>query len=718
MKKTTLISAIIFCGCLNLLAQDAYHTTLVSQMQTLYNVPAGNWVLPNTEAATFAASTTYGTTATTLAITGQDFTEGRKLTVSQGANPWSSGHTCRNSTAIAANDVCLVVMWLRSPTAGAKVNVFAEHVTTYAKQFYSTVRLGSEWSQVLVPFKASNAFVVNQLSIGMHTGLLAQSVEVGGVAVINYTNTVTVAQLPLALNNDFYPGSEPDAPWRTDAEASIEQIRKANLQVLVTNSAGQPLPNAVVKIEMQQHEFGFGSAIVSNKFNGGSAQNSTYEQKIHNLDGNGHGFNEIVFENDHKWDAWEEHWFSSQAEIGSDIDWLQQKNIKVRGHNLVWPKWDALPDDMYANRTNRPYMKNRIRQHLFDVLQNTGSGGNNCIDWDVLNEITELNDLATAFAGYPGYPTGREIYPEIFRMADSLIPDVKLYINDYIAIEQGDLGNGNIALWKSKINEIVATGAPLEGIGFQGHFSSLPTGIPRVKEIYDEFYNAYGLEAKVTEYDIDKNVPPATQASYMRDILTITFAHPSMKAFLMWGFWDGAHWLGNAPIFNENWTLKPSGEAFIDQVFKQWWTDSTLVADAGGVAALRGFRGDYKVSVTCNGTTQVQFLKLDGNETVNFQMACTVATDDLSNTRFSAQLATNLVRNELQVVWKNADTSQEIAWAVRDTKGVLVAEKQEMQPLMDGNAKIDCSKFAPGAYVVTWIHGGQLFSQKFIKVAE
>lgn len=716
MNKTTIIAAIVLLSSLNLLAQDAYHNTLISQMQSQYGLPAGNWILPNTETATFTASTTYGASVTSFSVTGQDFTEARRFTITQGANPWSSGHTYRNSASIAVNDVCLVVMWLRSSTSGAKVNLFAENATTYAKQFYSTALLGNEWTQVFIPFKATSAFGVNQMSIGMHMGLLTQTIEVGGVSAINYTNTATLEQLPLDLNNDFYPGSEPDAPWRADAAASIEQIRKGDLKVVVTNNVGQPLPNATVKIEMQQHEFGFGSAIVSNKFNGGSAQNNIYEQKIYNLDGNGHGFNEIVFENDHKWDAWEENWLSSNAEIGSDINWLEQKGIRVRGHNLVWPKWDAMPDDLYTNRTNRAYMKNRIRQHMFNILQDPGSGGSNCIDWDVLNEITELNDLANAFAGAPGYTTGREIYPEIFRMADSLIPDLKLYINDYVAIEQGDLGNGNIALWRSRIDELVAAGAPVEGIGFQGHFSSLPTGIPRVKEIYDEFYNAYGLEAKVTEYDIDKNVPPATQARYMRDILTVTFAHPSMKAFLIWGFWDGAHWLDNSPIFNLNWTLKPSGEAFIDQVFKQWWTDSTMLTAADGLATLRGFKGKYKVSVTCNGTTQVQFLTLDDNETVNFQMACTVGTNDPIAPKFVTRVTPGLVKDELLVVWENANFNDTLFLTLCDMQGRVLFEMKEPQPSENGQINIDMRKFPPGSYVVTGGHAGQLFSHKCMKL--
>ena len=201
---------------------------------------------------------------------------------------------------------------------------------------------------------------------------------------------------------------------------------------------------------------------------------------------------------------------------------------------------DAVPTrgleqlDIYAG-ASPAYIKTRMRAHIEDILTYPGIG-DEMIDWDVLNEITTNNDYANHFAGTPGYTTGRELYPEIFKQADSLAIGPKWYLNDYVAIEQGDSPSNGIATWRSRIDELLAAGAPLDGLGFQGHFSASPTGIPRVKEIYDEFWNAYGLEAKVTEYDIDKLVPAQTQAAYMRDILTITFAHPSMKGFLMWGF--------------------------------------------------------------------------------------------------------------------------------------------------------------------------------------
>lgn len=702
MKNNLLL--LFLCTITRLSAQDAYHNALSTLLQSTYSLPTPvQWVLPNTETATLATAINYGGTTTSFTASGQPFTQARRREVTLQTNPWDAGHLYQNSTAVSSGDKCLIVIWLRSPTASAKVNIFAENNVTYFKEVFSTVTVGSEWKMYAAPFQSQAAYAANALNIGLHLAFGNQTIEIGGAACLNYKNTVFYTQLPVLLNNDTYPGQEPDAAWRADAATSIEQLRKANLTVQVSNVSGQPVSNAQVLIEMQQHAFKFGTAVISNKFNGGSAYDATYEQKMLDLDGNGHGFNEVVFENDLKWPAWEQHWFSSPAEIAADIQWLLDRGISVRGHNLVWPGWGYSPADINASATPA-YIKTRIRAHIEDILTYPGIG-TKLIDWDVLNEITGNNDYANRFAGTPGYMTGRELYAEIFKQADSLAPNSVLYLNDYVAIEQGDSPTNGITTWRSRIDELIAANAPIEGIGFQGHFSASPTGIPRIKEIYDEFWNAYGLEAKVTEYDIDKLVPAQTQADYMRDFMTITFAHPSMKGFLMWGFWDGAHWTDNAPIFRQDWSLKPSGEAFVDQVYNQWWTNETLQTNLSGNASIRGFKGKYKVTVDCgDGLSQTRFIDLVSDTILNFNALCLVSAPEIQPAlQFTA--TPTLVRDAVVLNWDNTGFTGPTTLRATDALGRLAAEQ-----VLDHSARsytFNTDTWASGAYFLSIENGGR-----------
>lgn len=70
---------------------------------------------------------------------------------------------------------------------------------------------------------------------------------------------------------------------------------------------------------------------------------------------------------------------------------------------------------------------------------------------------------------------------------------------------------------------------------------SNPTPPERVLQVFDDFAEL-GLRMSITEYDA-QGAAPDIAADYMRDILICAFSHPAMHNFLMWGFWDGAHWL-------------------------------------------------------------------------------------------------------------------------------------------------------------------------------
>jgi endo-1,4-beta-xylanase len=697
MLKRNLFTVILGLFLFNLQAQDAYHIQILDSLSKKFKLPnTAKWVLPNTEAATIGIAINYSGTTTNITPLNTIFTLAQQRRISQVANPWDAGHKYENKLAIEKGDKILIVAWIRSTTPNARVNFFAENSTTYSKEVYATLSPTSNWKMYLIPIETSAAYAVGALSLGLHLGNLPQTIEIGGVACLNFQKTIIFNQLPLDLDNNKYVGIEADAPWRKEAELSIDQLRKSNFTVKVTNAAGQAIKDAEVRFEMMQHEFKFGTAVVSNKFNGGDELNATYEQKMLNLDGKGHGFNEVVFENDLKWQGWEDNWFSSKADKASDIAWFKNKNISVRGHNLVWPGWQYSPSDVTVSQTPA-FIKKRILDHI-TAIANYNGVGKECIDWDVINEFTTNNDYANRFAGTPGYTTGRELYAEIYKHTKSVMPNAKLYTNDYIAMEAGDGTNLNIPIWKQRIDEILAAGPNIDGIGFQGHFSSAPTGIPRVKEIMDEFWNKYKLEAKVTEYDISNLVNADVQASYMRDILTICYAHPSMKGFLMWGFWDGSHWLNNSPIYNTDWSLKPSGTAFIDQVFNKWWKDEKVVTSATGEASVRTFKGKYKVTVKYpNGSLQSEIVDLSQDKTLTIN-ALSSATEDF-NFDFNLKISPNPTTSApTTITWNDALSNESAKVQIWNSVGVLMHEKQVNLSL--GNLVLPDFQPANGLYFV------------------
>ncbi|HEY4234318.1 MAG TPA: endo-1,4-beta-xylanase, partial [Lacipirellulaceae bacterium] len=329
-----------------------------------------------------------------------------------------------------------------------------------------------------------------------------------------------------------YPGAESDAPWRAVAAAKIDANRKADFHIAVTDALGHALPNATVGVHMQQHEFGFGSAVQADRLASTDPAQDIYKQKVQQL------FNITTIENHLKWQPWVGDWGSAftQSQATAAVNWLTSRGISVRGHNMVWPGKTNLPQSV-NNILNQAPLSAAQQQQLRDMvaahIQDIGSRfAGQLSAWDVVNEPRANHDIMD------NLPEGNGAMATWFQQARQADPHATLYLNDYDIIESG--GNTNTAnqqLYYNQIKALKDAGAPIGGIGFQGHFSqSNLTGPEQLWTIWDRFAQL-GLKMQVTEFDV--NTPDeALQAQYTRDMLTAAFADPNISDFLTWGFWQ------------------------------------------------------------------------------------------------------------------------------------------------------------------------------------
>lgn len=613
-----------------LAAQDAYNTNLQAFLASEYDLPEGDYVIANSESSYLNDTYNWGSQRSISTIEGQPFTRQARLNVTnQGSNIWDAGFFTTNNTTIAQGDKVLWTFYVRSEGGNGNINVVAEHTTTYDKEVFSAIPVGINWTRYFIAFEALNgSYAPGTLGIGFHIGQQVQDLRFGGISVLNYGSDVELSDLP----NDFapgnYDGNEDDAPWRAPAAERIDQLRKANLTINATDASGEPITGAIFDVEMQRHEFAFGTSVKAARMPGNPEANIILQNKLVNLDGNGHGFNWVVFENDLKWPAWEDNWFVSNAQLASAVTWLRARDIKIRGHALLWPGLSNLPDDIDANQNDTAYVLNRIYEHIDAVANYPGIAGE-LADWDVINETVTNTTLENSFRGQGSFETGRELFQRVFTKAREANPDVKLYLNDYVTISTQALpSNVSYQTLKRNLGEIVAN-APIDGIGFQAHVGATPNGIPSVLATYDDFYDAYGLEAKVTEFDLPTSVPEEAAAKYLGDFLTATFSHPSMNGFMFWNFWDVDTWLNaGSNLFNEDWSQTEPGDQFIEKVFGEWWTDEEIESSSDGIATIRGFKGEYEITYVCGGETITETVSLSEDQTLNIQ--CDDFLSDLS----------------------------------------------------------------------------------------
>ena len=431
---------------------------------------------------------------------------------------------------------------------------------------------GGDWQRFRFAFKAAEDYAGNA-RLNLSLGNLPQTIDLGGVRLRHYGKSITLSRLPGLT----YAGRSPDSPWRREAIKRIARLRQGDLTVTVSDAAGKAIPDAEVTVAMRRHAFPFGSTVPCKLLLGTSADDRKFQEMVVRL------FNRVVIENDLKWPGWEEH-----RQLALDgVRWLRQRGIEVRGHNLVWQNWVPscpwLPKDVVTLKDDPAALRRRVAEHIADEV--TACRGL-LVDWDVVNEPCD-NHVITDILG-------EDAMAEWFALARAHDPAAKLYINDFNILAAAGQDFVHQDRYERWIHLLIDRGAPLDGIGMQGHFDWGLTPPDTLLRILDR-YAAFGREIAVTEFDIDIT-DERLQADYLRDFMTTLFSHPAVGAIIMWGFWEGSHWRPNAALWRRDWSLKPVGQAWLDLVFQDWWTEATGRTNAAGRFTTRGFLGDYLIS--------------------------------------------------------------------------------------------------------------------------
>lgn len=545
----------------------------------------------------------YGVTLTAIGVSGQAFTQALRVqTATQPVHTYDAGLTLPTTAPIAMNDVLAGELWIRrlAPAGGdgfATFN-FEKATANYDKSHAVTLICGStNWTRFRFAFQSRSDYAPGTAHVAIHLGFPPQTIELGGLRLTNYAKLQPLS----AFTNDLtYSGREADAPWRAPALARIAQIRQADLNVSVRDADGFPVPGAEVAVRMKRHAFGFGSAVDASRLigTGGTASD---RQKYQGLITN--WFNKVVLENDLKWPGWE----ANPTLAKSALNWFAQRQIPVRGHNLIWPGTNQtyfLPADVLKLFGNPTALRQRINAHFTNEL--TGTIGQ-CTEWDVVNEPYANHAVMDVL--------GNGEMLAWYQLAHRLDPAAALYLNEYGNLERAGLGDPQTDNFFNWLKFLQDGGAPIGGIGMQSHFGELLSAPSALLAMLDRF-SVFGLPIQATEFDINLK-DEAVQADYLRDFMTALFSHPRVNAILMWGFWEGQHWLPDAALVRKNWQLKPSGVMWSNLVFKEWWTSTNVVADIAGNATVRGFKGDYELTINASGRTQIMTASLTTNLAVS-----------------------------------------------------------------------------------------------------
>jgi endo-1,4-beta-xylanase len=273
------------------------------------------------------------------------------------------------------------------------------------------------------------------------------------------------------------------------------------------------------------------------------------------------------------------------------VAWCQSNHIKVWGHNLAWHTQTAR---WFFQGTNgqpvtRELAMERLRDHIHTVV---GHFKGKVVGWDVVNEA--IDDRAGGKTeNLRNDSWARTIGPDYltlaFKWAHEADPKAKLYYNDYNIDQDTNYDQtppqytGKHASSMLLLKRLIKDGAPINGVGIQGHWH-LYNNIPDIEKAITD-YESLGLKISISELDVTATGRNSgafgggggggavtaealeKQAQVYAKLFEIFNRHAkSISRVTFWGISDRRSWrAGQSPlVFDAQLQPKPAYQAILD----------------------------------------------------------------------------------------------------------------------------------------------------------
>ncbi|PSR99950.1 Anti-sigma-I factor RsgI6 like [Actinidia chinensis var. chinensis] len=367
-----------------------------------------------------------------------------------------------------------------------------------------------------------------------------------------------------------------------------DKIRKRDVVLKFSGSDSSSFLGTFVKVRQTQNSFPFGSCI-----------NRTNIDNEDFVDFFAKHFNWAVFGNELKW-YWTE---PQQGNVNyRDADDLlnlcKSRNIETRGHCIFWEVEGTVQSWIKALNTND--LKTAVQNRLNSLLTRYKGKFKH---YDVNNEM-----LHGSF--YQDH-LGKDIRANMFKTANQLDPTATLFVNDY-HVEDGCDPRSSPEKYIQHILDLQEQGAPVGGIGIQGHIDS-PVG-SIVCSAMDKL-GILGLPIWYTELDVS-STNEYIRADDLEVMLRETFAHPAVDGIMLWGFWELFMSRDNSHLVNAEGDINEAGKRYL-ALKQEWMSHAHGHIDEQGQFGFRGFQGTYAVEiVTASKKISKTFVVDEGESTL------------------------------------------------------------------------------------------------------
>ena len=427
--------------------------------------------------------------------------------------------------------------------------------------------------------------------------------------------------------------------WVKRSNEGIEKYRKGELCVTAVSSDGKEITGARVQIKQKSHEFRFGANIFMLDELETERKNQLYKQYFADL------FNMATLP--FYWDTLEPE--QGKPRYAKDsarvyrrpaidlcMEFCDKHGIEPREHALAYdnffPQWlyNASVDEIKAALEKRCA---EIAKRYADKIPTI----------EVTNEM-EWETGRTAFYDQPDFVEW------CFKTAEKYFPNNILGINEHTGLTWEDKCRATDKYY-SYIEANMLKGARIDAIGMQYHLfnkaeheyeRTRKTLNPKLLYKHMDMYAGFNKPLQITEITVPAYSNDAEDEAIQAEILTnlyrIWFSHPAVHQIIYWNLVDGyAHvWDPDPEVIRAsqgNMTLgenyyyggllrfdmspKPAYRALCELINKEWRTECSATTGIDGNARLRGFFGEYEVSVTYGEKTVTATASLSSKNTDN-----------------------------------------------------------------------------------------------------
>ena len=414
-------------------------------------------------------------------------------------------------------------------------------------------------------------------------------------------------------------------PYATDAALQkriadgIEQNRKGDCRVRVTDAVGKPLANTRVEIKQTAHAFRYGANIFMLDEFKEKELNVRYRDAFHryfNLATVPFYWNTLEPERGKPRFAADSEKIYRRPAPDLCIEYCREKGIDAKLHCLVYeaymPEWiKSLPlaEVKVAYEKRFAEIAERYADKLYEV--------------EVINEVLCIptwKGRTSALAHSPDLITWS------WKTARKFFPNNKLVFNETVRWHRFKQ-YGVTDRYPLLLENALLKGVTMDKIGIQSHlFVGYKAQTPEqyeqsARELVDrgnvcemlhalDILGQFDLPLEITEITIptfgEGEEFEQLQADMLKLWYSAYFSHPLMETIVYWntadghGFSRGAEYDENrcrGGLFHKDMTPKKCALMLKHLFEEEWCTNLTAMTDADGYLSFRGFFGDYALTV-------------------------------------------------------------------------------------------------------------------------